>query len=400
MGSHLGRVALALFVTLAFAAGAIPGALAAQPGAGAASASPATTASTAAAREFRLTGDLAPRVTVRVFARVAGLLTHVHFKEGSRVKAGDVMAEIDPVEYVLALEQARTTLESAQARLAAMEAGGRPEERARASAEVDSAAAVHRNATRNLERLRGLFDKGGVSRQALDESQREVDVTLSRLTSARKGLELVQEGPRPEDQRAARAEVTRARVECQLAEMRLSHTKIRAPFTGIVGQRLADPGSYLLAANSPQAPAVAVLSQSHVLRALVDIPERDMFGIRLGQPAKIFVQAYPGEAFPGTVVNLFPYVDRATRNSKLEIEVPNLPPRLLPGMFVEAVVPAAATAARSTAEVLSGRTPGQSELPPYTTPIVTGSEGIETGTAGSGPALLEVPEAKVREGVR
>ena len=376
MGTPLRRTALSLLVTLTLAAGSPGDSLAAEPEPAAASPAAAfsTEAAAATSRTFRLTGDLAPRVTVKVFARVAGLLTRVNFKEGTAVRAGDVMAEIDPVEYELALAQAQSALESAKARLAGMEAGGRPEERARASADVDSAAAVHRNATRNLERLQGLFAKGGVSRQAMDESQREVDVALSHLTSARKSLDLVREGPRPEDQRAARADVTRAQVECQLAGLRLAYTKIRAPFTGIVGQRLADPGTFLLAASSPQAPAVAVLSQSHVLRALVDIPEKDMFDIRLGQPAKVYVQAFPGQAFPATVVNLFPYVDRATRNSKLELELPNMPPRLLPGMFVEAVIPAAATTARSTAEVLSGRKPGQSELPVDTAVIVTGSE--------------------------
>ncbi|MBI3891804.1 MAG: efflux RND transporter periplasmic adaptor subunit [Candidatus Wallbacteria bacterium] len=324
-----------------------------------AAALPAQDAAAPASRHvLRLTGELSPKETVRVFSRVAGVVAKVHFRESWFFKEGDILAEIDPAEYEIDVDEAKAKLAGAEARLAAMEAGGRQEERVRAASDVASVDAVVTSARRNLERVGGLYAKGGISRQQLDDAQREAEVAQARLVGARKSLALVAEGPRSEDKRAQRAEVDHARAELKLAELKLSYTKVRAPFRGIIGQRLVDEGTYVLAANSPQASALAVYSNATTLKAIVDIPEKEMPYVRLGYPALLSVQFAPGLTFPGTVCNLYPYVDPKTRNGRLEIEVPNDPVRLMPGMFCAAVVDCADKPARNALEILGRRKPG------------------------------------------
>jgi HlyD family secretion protein len=314
--------------------------------------SPITLASPSPGRVFELTGDLAPRQNVRVYSRVSGMVKRILVRESSLVKAGDVMAEIDPVEYEIAVAQAKAAVAMAEAKLAGMEAGGRPEERSRAGADVDSAAAVVREARANHDRMSSMFGKGGVSHQSLDAARRDLDVANSKLIAALKSLSLVNEGPRAEDRQMARADLARLREDLKLAELKLSYCKVRAPFSGIVGQRLLDEGTYVLAASSPQAPALFTFADPFTLKALVDVPETDILYLRIGMPATIQVQSMPDELVSGHVANIFPFVDPKTRTSKLEVDVPNPTGRLLPGQFVKAKIHAAATPARSAAEVL------------------------------------------------
>lgn len=309
---------------------------------------------------LELTGELIPRQQVKVIPRVSGLLTKVMFREGTPFRKDQVMAELDRREFELAVQEARANVAAAEAQLRAMLAGGRPEERSRSAADVEAAAAVHNNARQIFVRLSGLHAKGGISRQELDAARRELDVAEARLTSAKKGLAIVQQGPRPEDKDVGRASVARAQATLDQALLRLEYTNVRAPFDGTIGQRLVDEGSAVTGGTSPQATPICVYSDGSVLKAILDVPESDLPYIRVGKPAKISVRARPDRTFPGKISNVYPFVDPKTRSGKIELEVPNLPPRLTPGMFVKALIEVSSDPADSALEVLGARLPGAS----------------------------------------
>lgn len=303
-------------------------------------------------RVLRLTGELVSRKRVEVQARVGGRIQAVHGREGQQFREGEVLAELDPVELRLDAEDAAAALEAAEARLAAMEAGGRPAERARARAELEGARASLDAATREHDRIQGLAAKGGATPQQLDGARERLDSSKARVAAAARTLELVESGPRAEERRAARAEVARARVARERAALRLGWAQVRAPFDGVVGRRLVESGQHVLGASSPQASSLFVFSDSRVIRAILDLPERELPWVRLHQPVKVSVQYAPTRPFEGKVSNVYPFVDPATRMAKLEVEVPNEPVRLLPGMFVTAELAAAATPARSRDELM------------------------------------------------
>lgn len=304
---------------------------------------------------LELTGELIPRQQVKVIPRVSGLLTKVKFREGTPFRKDEIMAELDRREFELAVQEARANVAAAEAQLRAMMAGGRPEEQSRSTADVEAAAAVHNNARQNFIRLSGLHAKGGLSRQELDIARRELDVAEARLTSARKGLAIVQQGPRPEDKDVGRASVARAQAALDQALLRLEYTNVRAPFDGTIGQRLVDEGSAVTGGTSPQATPICIYSDGAVLKAILDVPESDLPYLRVGKPAKVSVRARPERSFPGRVSNVYPFVDPKTRSGKVELEVPNLPPRLVPGMFVKASIEVSTEPADSALEVLGAR---------------------------------------------
>lgn len=287
---------------------------------------------------LNLTGDLVSRAQIEIIPRVSGVVTRINFREGHSYSKGDVLAEIDPREYDIELREAEATLKGAEARLQAMRAGGRPEEIQRAKASLEAAVAVNENTGRNLERLQGLHKRGSVTNQTLDVALREDEVSRSNRIAAQQELEMLQEGPRPEEKTIAQAEVDRARARVELAKLNLEYTKVRAPFDGSVGRRLIDEGAYVIGGNSPQASKLGIFASCSVIRAILSIPERDLPYIRFGLPVKVEVQALPGHWFQGTLTNIFPFVDPATRTGRVEVEIPNDPPALITGMFVKAKI--------------------------------------------------------------
>lgn len=308
----------------------------------------------AAPPTLQLTGGLVSFRRVDVQARVSGLLQEVRFQEGMRFRKGDVLAVIEPDLFELDVRQAEAEVEAAKARLAAMEAGGRPAERAVARAELEAAESSLALAEQEFARTEKLRKTGGTTPQALDRAREQLQGAESRLAAAKQRLALVTEGPRPEEKRVARAALTSARVHLERARIQLGYTQIRAPFDGIIGRRLVDPGQYVLAASSPQSPVVCVYSDTSKIKAILDIPERQMPFVRLGQEAKIFVQASP-EPILGKVSNLYPFVDPATRLGKLEVLIPNDPVRIVPGMFARAELVASEVPARTADDFFRGQ---------------------------------------------
>jgi len=308
---------------------------------------------------IEVTGDLEPRSEVKVFAKVSGQVLRLFVREGDSVKAQDVLAEIDSLDYDVALAESKADLAASDGRLRALVAGGRPEERARAEADVRSAQVCYEEDKNHLERWTALHAKGGVSGEAVEAARRARDVDLARLVSAQKNLDLVREGARKEDKQVAAANLDRARAELHLREMQAQFVKVRAPFAGTVTKRLVDEGAFLLSGTTPGAPALCVLSDCSTLKVLVDVPERHLPYTRLGSQVELSVQAYPQQLFSGTIKRLHPSVDKDTKKSKLEIEVQNRAFRLLPGMFATVKVPLSEKPLDSLLELMpQSATPG------------------------------------------
>lgn len=311
--------------------------------------------SVACSRQLELVGELAAERTVKVFARASGQLVQVLAKESVTVKAGDLLAELDNRREVLDLQYSQATLAAAEARLEAMEQGLRPEEQIQAQADLDAAKAIQRNAAQAKQRIENLFKSGGASKELLDTTARELEVASARLLVAEKNQQMAELGPRVEEKRIARAEVAQRRIEVHRAELNLSYTRVLAPFSGVVVQRNVEPGDTVTAGTQPQAAPVCVLSQSAVLKAWIEIPERDLPFVRVGQVAELSVALHPNETFPATLTNVLPYVDKNTRMGRLEFIIDNHEQRLMAGLFATVKLKASLQPAKSAQDVLTGK---------------------------------------------
>jgi membrane fusion protein (multidrug efflux system) len=249
------------------------------------------------------TADLIPNQLVNIFSRVDGYIAKIHVDKGDLVKANQLLVEIDHTDYLHAVNQAKANLGSARAKV------------------VQQDAAV-RNAKLTLTRMQALIKDQFVSQQDLDTAQVNYDGAVALEDSLR-------------------AQVKQMEVALAQAETNLAYSYIRAPFAGYVAERNLDPGSYVsgaTASTSTMSRGILSLHDVETVRTLIEVVEKDVPLVRIGQRAEIRAEAYPHRVFDGTVTRIVQALNRATRTMTVEVDLPNKDHLLKGGMFARVEV--------------------------------------------------------------
>jgi multidrug resistance efflux pump len=237
--------------------------------------------------------DLAPKVSGRVIA--------VLVKEGDRVKAGDVLIQLDLGDTALSVERDRHSVSSARARLQDLAVGSREAEIAAAVAEVDDRRAAVDLAERELQRQEFLVSKEVGAPRDYDRAKTELDRANAALKVAEERLSLTREGFRRWQTAQARSEVDRAETQLRQSEIVVREGEIRAPADGIVMHRMVEPGKLL---GAGQAGITIALTNRLYVRTFV--PETKLGKVKPGQTAQVTVDAHPGQTFTATVSEISP----------------------------------------------------------------------------------------------
>lgn len=219
--------------------------------------------------------------------------------EGQRVKAGQLLGELDTRTLALRLDAARAQAEAQRQVLKRLQAGNRPEEVAQARANTAAVQADADLAQRQLERVRAAWRESNgraVSQQDVDAAGAGARAAAARLESSRKAQQLLQAGARAEDVAHAQAQLDAARADIALTERLLAEAKLIAPVDAVVRARLMEAGEMA----SPQRPVYTLaIAAPKWVRAW--IAETDLGRIRPGMPASIAIDSQPGQPLPGRV---------------------------------------------------------------------------------------------------
>lgn len=215
----------------------------------------------------RAPGKIEPRTQVKVSADIPGKVLKLAVKEGDHVRRGQLMLQIDDTQYRAAQDQARAALASAQARL----------REAQASLRV---------ADSNFGRQRALFDQRLLSQAEWDQATTNHESARSLATTSAE-------------------DVTRARAALAAATDNVSKCRFLAPFDGVVSALNVEQGEIVIIGTMNN-PGTQILTVSDLSRMLVraDVDETDVVDVRLGQKARITVDALPDTSFTGTVTEI------------------------------------------------------------------------------------------------
>ena len=275
------------------------------------------------------------------------------------------------VTTATALKVAQSQLAVTQERLSEIREGARPQERRQAEDQVSAARANYVKARADLERARSLYQQQAISKSQLDQAQAAADAAEAQYSSAQQSLSLVREGARAQDVRqaelavqqardglakaqadrttvqlrrqdvltaqegvkaaeagleAARAGVEQATATLHIAQEALKNAYIKSPISGIVADRFAEPGQQLGAGT----PIIRVVAP-HSIYFQAQLSESQYRDVRLGQLAKITVDAFPNERFRGVVRRVWPVASQA-RIFTVRIELDDRS-KLRPQMF-------------------------------------------------------------------
>lgn len=257
--------------------------------------------------------------TVDLAPKVAGRVTEVLVREGDRVKAGTLLVRLDLGETSIAVEREQAGVRSAQARAEDLEEGSRASEIAAAQAEVADRRAALSLAQKEHERQTFLLSRKVGTRRDADRARTELERARAAVRASEERLELAQAGARRRQTEAAEAEADRARAALRQSVAVAREGEIRAPADGVIVHRLAEPGQLV----APGVPAVT-MAFANRLYVRTFIPETKLGRVRMGMPAQVTVDAFPGRRFPARITEIAPEAEFTPKAVETKAERVNL----------------------------------------------------------------------------
>src|SRR5712692_9335305 len=247
-----------------------------------------------AEEDLVLPGAMQAYVESPIYARTSGYLKKWYHDIGSRVRQGELLADIDTPEVDQQLSQARAELNTAQA-----------------NANLSKITAT---------RFQELIKTDGVSKQEVDNAVGDLEAKVANVKSSEANVRRLEE------------------LE--------SFKHIYAPFSGVITKRSVDTGTLINAGNGGASQQLFSLAQTDPIRAYVSVPEAYAASIRAGLGAFLELTQYPGQKFEGKVVRTAESIDPGTRTLLTEVDVPNHAGALLPGGYSQAHLQVKVTGAR------------------------------------------------------
>src|SRR5256886_3348629 len=242
------------------------------------------------------TGYVVAQRKAAISSKASGRLEWLGVAEGTRVKAGEIIARLDSRDVSAQLDAAHANVKVARAAL-------------------EQALAEDRDADVSLKRTRDLIAQKFVSQSALDQAKARADRAVAGVASARAG-------------------VVAAEANARNAQVAVDYTLIRAPFDGIILSKSANVGDMVTPFSSAADSKGAVVSMADMstLEVEADVSESSLSRISVGQPAEITLDALPDARFRGTVSRIVPTVDRAKATVMTKVRFDEIDARVLPEM--------------------------------------------------------------------
>jgi RND family efflux transporter MFP subunit len=268
------------------------------------------------ARFIQATGTLMAEERADVAAETGGRVVAAPIERGTAVGQGAELIQLSPAETDAQAREADANAAQIEARLGVT--AEKPFD-VDSVPEVQNARATYDLAQSEFARIRSLLDQRVVSQSEFDQRRTQVEATRQQYEAAKNGAA----------QQYQSLQAARARVS--LARKALADTVVRAPFSGLVAERLVSVGDYVTRGMK-----VAVVVRINPLRAQLTVPEQFISAVAVGQPITFEVDAYPGRQFEGTIRYVSPTLQADQRALTVEAIVPNPGNELKPGLFATA----------------------------------------------------------------
>ena len=242
------------------------------------------------------TGYVVAQRKAAISSKATGRLEWLGVTEGSRVKAGEVIARLDSRDVIAQAQSAEANVRATRAALS------------QAQAEEWEAAA-------QLKRNQDLLAKGFVSQAVVDTAKARADRAVAGVANAKAAIGV-------------------AEANARNAEVAVDYTQIRAPFDGVILSKSANVGDMVTPFSSAADSKGAVVSMADMstLEVEADVSEASLAKISVGQPCEITLDALPETRFRGRVSRMVPTVDRAKATVMTKVQFDAIDPRVLPEM--------------------------------------------------------------------
>ena len=280
-------------------------------------------------------GQIVAQRYADIGSSVMGRLVELRVKEGEAVKAGQIVARIDAIQAAASATAASARVKGAEADLRAT-----ADVLQAAQSDLDAAKARAQEAQLNLQRTRDLRKDGLVPAAELDTASAAAETTAAQVRSAEAGLRRLQQVREAAERRVAETRADATRVADVLAK-----TDIVAPISGVVTRLPVQEGEMVVMGIQGQlGTTLMTISDLAAIDAEVKVAEADVLRIAIDQSASVTLEAIPGTAFSGRVVEIgasalpIAGTGAAAREFRVKVRLDNPDQRLRPGLTCDAEV--------------------------------------------------------------
>jgi HlyD family secretion protein len=226
-------------------------------------------------------GKIQPKRSVNISSDTVGRVVNLMVNEGDRVKQGQFLLQIDPKSLQARVDQGTASVRANEASLAQVQQS------------IETARAQLELLNQTLARQRDLFNQKLIPRDQLDKAENDVKVAESGLSERQKSAA------------SQAARIAQEKASLDSAQYDLSRVKITSPIDGIVTKRTIEEGEMVMVGTMNNAGTVLMtLADMSVIQAEVEVDETNIPNVKLGQPAKISIDAIPDKTFKGHVAEI------------------------------------------------------------------------------------------------
>jgi len=279
---------------------------------------------------LKITGNalLYPLQQAAIVPKITAPVRRFYVEKGSRVRAGQLLAELENRDLASAVAEAQASYDQAEASYQSLARGSAPEELQKAELEVQSTKDAMDAQQKLFDSRQSLFKEGAISQKEVNDAQVALSQARSQYQTTLKHLETVRGVSNEQAIKGAAAQRDAAKARIESAQAQLGYSRIVSPIDGVVTDRPLYAGE-MPASGSP---VITVMDLSQV-EARVHISQDDARQIKLGDPANL-LPADGGAQVPGKVVLISPAVDPTSTTVEVRVHAPNTANRFKAGTTV------------------------------------------------------------------
>ncbi|MBN8570892.1 MAG: efflux RND transporter periplasmic adaptor subunit [Ignavibacteria bacterium] len=281
-------------------------------------------------------------VNVTISSKVAGQIDALNFKEGDKIKEGDLLLTIDHDLLDIQLRQAQAGVDLAQAQYNLVKNGATKNDIKIQSDLVEQARINLDAAKTDRDRTENLYKENSITKQQYDNALSRYDLAAAQYQTAKDNLNKIKNITRPEDIESARANLNKAMSAYDLLKQNINDCSVYAPVNGIISKKFIEKGEIV----NPQS-SLLKISDLETVNLMIYISETELGKVKLNETADVTVDAYKDKVYKGRVIFISPEAEFTPKNIQtkdertklvfgVKLEIPNPQFDLKPGMPADA----------------------------------------------------------------